>query len=363
MSKIFYTILAFDAKYFYMNVIYAFIVILIFLFFVIAAYSIYYQRRERNQKRWENSVTDLINEIIFSENEDAFSQIIPKQKELLQSSHYRQFLIDEIIKTKKLLSGTFAIGLKKLYEELQLNKHSLSKLSSYSWKIKAKGVQELSAMEQDQYVKNIFRLTTHENETVRNQAQCGLVSYYGFEGLRFLNVTIYPISEWQQIQLLSNLSIAIPQNTAMIKKWLRSSMESVVVFSLKLACFYNDFSVYDDVANCLVHPSTKVKLYALEYLKKIPTEETAKVMIRVYARGDKRFRLAVIDAFKYMGSIDDVSFLLGQLEDMDNDVKAAAAAAIMFIHPSGNEFLQTLSYASISPWKTIFKQVNNEVAA
>ncbi len=363
LTHFIYPLLLIDAKHIFINLIFIFISLLLVLFVFIAAYSVYARRRENNKKRWEESIADLINEAIFSEDENAITILDNTTEKLLNNAHYRQCCIDEIIKTRKALSGSSGLGLKALYERLNFDKDSFDKLSRWSWQKKAKGIQELSEMEQAKYVKNIFRLTTHKNETVRNEAQCGLVSYYGFLGLRFLNVTVHPISEWQQIQLLNKLSSAKTDNTAMLARWLKSDIESVVVFSLKLACFYNNYEVYDAVLQSLSHSTEKIKLHALEYLQKMPVEDTVHRIIKEYAAGNKPFRLAVINALKHIGDLNQLPFLLIQLNDTDDDIKVAAAKALTFIHPSGNAFLQTHSYAGISPWNSIFQQVTNELAA
>ena len=218
-------------------------------------------------------------------------------------------------------------------------------------------------MEQIKYLKQIFRLTNNKNELVRNEAQCAIVCFYGFLGLRFLNVTTYPISQWQQIQLLNKLTEVKPENFNVIKKWLRSKNESVIVFALKLATFYNCHDVYDGVINCIESQSLHVKLNALEYLKKISKEGTAEQIIKQYSFENKIYKLSIIDALKEIGSEQQVSFLLKRLHDNDDDIKAAAAKCLSSLHPGGSAFLQTHLFADENPWKAIFLQIKNERAA
>ncbi len=352
-----------DAKYVLMDAIYIFIFLLAVMFFIIALYSVYARRRAQNKKRWEESIADLVNEAIFSEEGQVVTALEPQTKLWLQNPHYRQCCIDEIIKTRKGLSGSACDALKNLYEQLNLDKDSLKKLSSLAWQKKAKGIQELSSMEQAKYVTNIFRLTNNKNETVRNEAQCGLVSYYGFLGLRFLNVTVHPISEWQQIQLLNKLHHNTNVNTVMLTRWLTSDLESVRIFALKLASLYNCYEVYEQVMENLTHKTIKVRLHALEYLQKMPEDETADRIIETYETADTTFRLALINTLKHIGDKKQVPFLLAQLNHDSDDIKAGAAKALTAIHPAGKDFLQTHSYAGIAPWNTIFKQVKNELAA
>ena len=172
--------------------------------------------------------------IFYKDEEDESVDINYKMEMLLQNPTFKNCAINELVQAKKNLSGFSTLNLKKLYEILDLNFTSFKKIKSIKWHIKAKGIQELGTMEQKKYVKQIFRLTNDENEFVRNEAQCALVSFYGFAGLRFLNVTAYPISQWQQIQLLNKLHGIKPDNFDGIKKWMQSDNEFVIIFSLNI---------------------------------------------------------------------------------------------------------------------------------
>lgn len=365
MSMIYYidNLLLIGANDIFGNLIFVFMALLVILFILIITYSFYARIRDKNKKHWEEGIGAMINEAIFSDGEIEF--VIPDNitEKLLKKTHYRQCCTNAIIEAKKALLGSSALNLKKLYEQLNLDKDSFQKLSSYNWQKKAKGIQELSEMDQVNYVKNIYRLTTNKNETVRNEAQCGLVKYYGFSGLRFLNVTVHPISEWQQIQLINKLGADKADNTNMLIRWLRSDMESITLFSLKLACFYSNYEVYNVVLQCLKHSNLKIKLLALEYLQKMADDDTAELILKEYTTGEKAFRLAVINAVKNIGNEKQLTFLIDQLNDSDDDVKAAAANALSSIHPSGKDLLKKHSYADSSPWNNILHQAINELAA
>jgi len=346
------------------RVIYIFLLLLALLFTFILIFTIYKRRLECSKKMWQKSIALIISQAIFFTNEeDEKVDITYKIEMLLQNSTFRNCVINELIQAKKNLSGSSTVNLKKLYRILDLDKDSFTKLNSTKWHIKAKGIEELAMMEEIKYLKQIFRLTNNENELVRNEAQCALVSFYGFLGLRFLNVTAYPISQWQQIQLLNKLSDVKPKNFDVIKKWLQSSNESVVVFALKLAAFYNYYDAYSDVINCLQSTDLQVKLSALEYLKKMPQEDAADHIINHYFFENKIYKLAIIDALKEIGCEKQITFLLKRLHDKDDDIKAAAAKCLSCLHPSGTAFLQTHLFADENPWKAIFLQIKNERAA
>ncbi len=345
------------------GIIYLFLILLILLFTFIFSFTILQVRKDSNRTNWHLHIANIVSEIIFRDDEDSSFKPDPPVMALLQNESFRQCLINEIINTQKSLSGNSTTNLKKFYETLQLDIDSAKKIKSSKWHLKAKGVNELAMMGQAKYVKEIFRLTNHPNVLVRNEAQCALINFYEFAGLRFLNVTTYQISQWQQIQLLDKLKSVHPKNLAPIKKWLRSGNESIVVFAIKLASFFKCYDVYDDVINCLQHDRMEIKLQAIEYLKKIPGENTSEVLMNNYIYDHKIHRLSIIDALKNIGNDQQVPFLLHQLNDVDDDIKAASAKSLAEIHPLGISFLQSHALADQDPWKAIFLQLKNDYAA
>jgi len=89
--------------------------------------------------------------------------------------------------------------------QLKLEKYALKSLKSRKWYIKAKAIQELTVMEIDEFVSQLYPYTNDQNEHVRMEAQNALVQFNGFDGLSFLDIVSYPISDWQQIKLLQKL--------------------------------------------------------------------------------------------------------------------------------------------------------------
>jgi HEAT repeat protein len=327
-------------------------------------FTLYKRKKDKNKASWTDNIATIISTAIYyAAGEDELTQVIADNRELLKKSAFRQYLVSEIIHARKDISGTSAANLKGFYEMLELNKESLVKLTHKKWHIKAKGIQELATMEQKNYVKQIFRLINHKNEFVRNEAQCALVNFHSFLGLRFLNVITYPLSEWQQIQVLHKLHGVTPQNFEPVKKWLHSKNDSVVEFALKLASFYNRYELYEDVVNCLSNKNVLVKMNAIDYLRKNPHEDTANKITSDFKFEHKMYKLSILDTLKEIGNESQVTFLLKQLHNIDNDIKAAAARAISALHPLGKDVLHNHLFADENPWKSIFLQIDNELTA
>ncbi len=345
------------------GLLYFFLFLTVLVFTLVLFYSFFRREAARKEKRWQEIILRAISNVIFLENKEVQSMNYMPYKKLLQNKRFRQYFIDELILSKKNLSGAPAINLKNLYTLIRFNEDSFRKIQSKKWHVKAKGLQELSIMEQEQYVKNIFRLTNHTNEAVRNEAQCALVNFYGFKGFRFLNVIIYPISQWQQIQLLNYLHEAKTADAKQLRKWLDSTNDSVITLALRLATFYNSYEVYNEILNCLQHSNQLVRLSALNYLKKITVKDTGEHIIKCYSSSDRTVQLNVISLLAEIGSQKEIPFLLKQLHNGNDKIKLAAARTLVVLHPMGIGFFQTCLFANREPWKTIFSQILNERAA
>lgn len=195
-----------------LHVMYFFVMLMAVILICAFAFTLYKRKKDKNKAFWKDNIATIISTAIYYVTaEDELTQVIEDNREVLKKPAFRQYLINEIIHTRKDISGASAENLKRFYEMLELNKESREKLTRKKWHIKAKGIQELAIMGQKNYVKQIFRLTNHKNQFVRNEAQCALVNFHGFLGLRFLNIITYPLSEWQQIQLLNKLHGVTPQ--------------------------------------------------------------------------------------------------------------------------------------------------------
>lgn len=350
--------------YSFIWVLYFFLSIMALLLISIIIFSFYKRKLESKKKLWRENIANIISQVILFENDGTAIWKLNADDEIyFRNKNFRQYFIDKIIHAKKNISGAPVANLVNCYEKLSLDKDALQKLKSKKWHIKARGIHELAVMEQLKYVKEIFRLTNDSHELVRNEAQCAIVSFYGFKGLRFLNVIVHPVSQWQQIQLLNYVHDLQSAEPKFLKKWLRSENNSVVTFALYLSSLYNCTDVYQEVILCLQNPDRQVKLNALDYLKKVNTEETANEIIACFSSSEKIIRLHILSVLQETGGEKQIPFLLKQLQNADHTIKLAAAKTLACIHPLGAAFLHSYLFADEYPWTAIFSQIDNERAA
>jgi hypothetical protein len=320
---------------------------------------------EKKKSKWRTTTDFLVQRAIFFDGENEPQDLIPLTSKIriwLRNPHFRQVLIDELVNAGKSLSGKALDNLLKLFGQLDLQKDSIRKLSSLKWHIRARGIQELAVMDRKDMLKRIYRLTNNRNEFVRMEAQTAIVQLYGFEGLRFLDVVSYPISEWQQIKLLGQLPGRSSAFANEFESWLRSPNDSVIMFALKLAAINHRYELHDCVAACLDHRNVLVRIQAVKCLRDIPGDSTAEKLIGPYPQQGKAYRSAVLDILQGIATDREIPFLRRELSDEDDALKLAAARVLARIGARGNELLDSFERAGEYPWNEIIRQAKSETA-
>ena len=341
--------------------LYVFITVFVAITLFILLYLWIISLRAKQEAKWRSAVSSLLEEVIFYEPLESI--IIPLAVNmLLNKKSFRCFIAAEIIKIKRSLSGDAGANLVRLYKALNLDKDVLRKLSNPKWHVKAQAVKEMAAMEQKQYTKNIFRLTNNPHDLLRIETQCALVDLYGFAGLRFLNVTLRPLSEWQQLLLLQKLPVILSEDHSSVIKWLASRESTITIFALRLISHFKCYQLHSTVVALLDHDAPEVRCEAVKCLQQIFMEETSQELLNHCRTGHKEFELLLIASLK--GDKPDIegAYLVTQLNHSDDDIKFAAAKALSFILP-GHNMLSRYRSAEMPQPKKLITQFKSEQAA
>ncbi|MGN6639824.1 MAG: HEAT repeat domain-containing protein [Mucilaginibacter sp.] len=348
-------------------------VALIGIFFLILSLLtfilLYMYRRNLHEKKhgkWRLISDLLIRKAVFYEDEeieeDTEIPVTDRAKKLMNDKHFRKLLTQEIISAKKNISGTASENLKHLYIQLGLGRYALKKFKSSKWYVIAEVIQELTLMEMKEFVYQLYYYANDENEHVRMEAQSALVQFEGFQGLSFLDFVSYPISDWQQIKLLQQLSLVPPENID-LSDWIKSKNNSVVIFALKLARIYQRFDIYDEIVKCLDHPDGKVRSEAIFCLNEIYTDETADQFISRFLEEDDKHRVEMVKAMRTMSTERDVLFLTDILDYDNDELKFCAAEALAKSGEAGLRSLEEHAAAVGGTLIQIVQHVKSEIAA
>jgi hypothetical protein len=341
----------------------AMLVLLLLLLVVILFMLLYLLATKKHARRnviWKQTADRLIWAAIFP-GETGQPPIGKQLQRWMKHPAFRQCFIDEMVTAKKNLSGDAATHILSLYATHRLDADSEHKLSSLKWHIRARGIQELALMERKDRVSKIYRYINNRNEFVRMEAQSAIVQLYGWDGLRFLDVVSEPISEWQQMKLLSLLPRTSGEPVSGIGGWLRSANPSVVLFSLKLAGLHHRFDLHDEVVACLDHAEPGIATRAVRCLQEIYNESTAGLLAATYQKHDNAYKEAVLEALGIIGAVDSRPFLEAELLDGSNTVKLLAARALAAQGQRGADCLDACQKANESPWLEIIRQAKSEM--
>ena len=323
---------------------------------------------EKKHDKWRLISDLLIRKAVFYEDDDSDSEeetaipVTDRAKKLMHNKHFRKLLTAEIMSAKKNITGTSADSLKQLYQQLLLDKYASKNLKSRYWHIRAKDIQELTVMEMSEFATQLYTFTNEENELVRMEAQTALVQFHGFEGLRFLDIITYPISNWQQIKLLQQLAQEPPADIS-IDVWLASPNSSVVEFALKLARSYHRFELHDNILPCLDHADPQVRLEAINFFCEIYTDDTSDELISRFLTDSFKHQLAMIKAFQSIGTEKDIEFLLSLLHENNYEMKFSAARALAKIGKNGLTSLEDQANSTGYPLNEMVLQIKGELAA
>lgn len=316
----------------------------------------------KRKSKWSPLVSRFIQTVIFKEINKNIH--IPSYvNRLLKTRYFRRYVAAEIRKIKASLSGDAAFNLIQLYKILKLEQDLNNKLNSTKWHLKAQAIKEIADMDLQRYSKDILRYTDHSNEFLRIEAQCAMVHLNGFSGLHFLNVTTYPLSDWQQILLLEKLNHTKACDCSVISKWLLSKQDSVIIFALKLVSKYKCYELHQQVVSCLDHPSSRIRIEAIKCLRDIFMEDTTEDLISHQKNGNKQYELLLLGSLQGYKPNLETGFLVQQLGNQDDDIKYAAAKILFEVMPEGENILYNYPSAAISPWKQIITDLKDAKAA
>jgi hypothetical protein len=316
----------------------------------------YKQRIQKQLEIW-------ISKAILEELDDEHGNVVvsSKFKRLIKNPIARQFVMDELLATKKSLTGAASANIVKLYLELGLKESSIKKMEHKKWHIKASGIQELYVMEQQDMLVKIYRQTNSKNEFVRMEAQTAIIHLSGFKGLRFLDIVNYPITDWQQLKLLDQLSQVSFEEMKNLGKWLQSENSSVVLFALRIAETYQQFQVHDEAEKCLKHTDETIRMQAVRTLASIGNDATAAILAAVFEQEKFTGKLNILECIVPIATANQMGFLMQLLGHPNELIRLKAARALASCSPLGLAALETRAVLEPEPYQRIFLHVQSEM--
>ncbi|MFV8327899.1 HEAT repeat domain-containing protein [Flavobacterium sp. ZS1P14] len=304
------------------------------VFFIIIMMLIMYLKYLRNHLRENEKIKAKYQEeyesylvtYLYSGNEDGtFSSeqqlIINELKKCVADPFKRKIIISTLLKLRNEISGEIAESIDKLFIKLGLLRYSLAKLRNEKWDVIAIGIRELTQFKIKGVHKIIMKNINHPKREVRKEMQLYLVHLYAFKGLDFLNVLETSLSEWDQIQLLEILQINNDAQIADIRPWLKSSNDSVIIFSLKLAKIYNQFEAKEELIELLHHENEDVRVNVISALSYLNIVEAKNILKNNFNERGHEEQIAFLKMMENVYENSDKPFLLEHIHHKNFEIK------------------------------------------
>lgn len=308
----------------------AFAVLTVILVALIYFYLYLKKRNFRRVERINEQVNSWIGQVLM-EKELPEIELSTELQTYLRKKRNREYVIDNLIKIRKNLTGAPADSIVELYEKLDLKRDSVERFRSFAWHRKARGIYELYMMDQQEELPDIYKYTNSDNEYIRMEAQTAIIGFWGFEGLTFLDTLEQPFHEWQQLKILEQLSTLDTVTIDNLPQWLTSSNEYVIEFALKLADIYQQMEVHDVVVQSLESHNEKLRYQAIKTLGRIARPRTAEILIRRYPLETYENKRKILKQLRQIGTPEHVAFLKATIAQEDDLLKLEAVRALAAI--------------------------------
>lgn len=293
---------------------------------------IYRKRRSRKLKEIEATFADIVSRYLYNDPNDPLT--LPEIKKSLRAvgitpwkKNNIQYLIRLMIRTQRTILGENYFKLKKLYTQIPPFDASISKVSSFSWYRKARGIREIYEMDQSQHLDEILKLRNHKNIYVRREAQIALVVFLGWESLRFIPYLKRNMTLWQQIKIVEKLHDLYPKPEL---KWLHRAYKTDKLFARKLLMRiirkYQLHAEIDYILDHLNHEDYEVRETAIYCLQTFAISTNKMNYVKVlYDDIPDATQQGQLLNYIYENSDIDLDFYMKQLYGNNEDLKLSVA--------------------------------------
>lgn len=341
-------------------------ILLIFLIiFIIYTFikSVDYYRLSTKKEIWNKLIDDEILLHLFEDKENP-NPVITKE---MKSDVFKQFFIERIINSLDSFSGSYRDKIKNILEIYQLNQFSQKKLKQKNPYILAQGIRELIVIQDKDALTKVKPFINHPNRQVQEECQFGLVYFLAFDGLYFLDHLKTQLSEWQQIRLLSilpSLPNCSDEEFEQLIKWLNSSNESIIIFTLKIIQKSQILRAEDYILKLLTSHNPKIVSQAIKTFTVINSPKTANHLIEFYPNQELSIQLEIFNSLQNLDLSHQKEFLISETLKQTNISIKKQAVYIYLKNITSTEEIKMLfdhNIANELEIKTIILEVANKL--
>ena len=294
----------------------AFLVLIVLVFIFIMLVVIYGYRNYqllKNGQEWHHFIKD---KFLFSISHGI--DVVKNDEQLirlLKKKDFQELFISVLIESDQKFVGYTKQVLNEMFYEFHLDNLAWEKLNSKNVYDKVRGIQVFTAIQVKEALPKIKMFLNNPDPRIYTKAQYALVRFNGFEGLHFLDKLESPLSEWQQMRLLSVINEVPESASESICRWLQHSNPSVIQFALTIVRKFRLHPLHDKVFLLLVHPESVVRRDGIRTLQSIETPETLNLLMAKYPHQEESVQLAILQVIKKLRNRKTIDFLKEQLQN------------------------------------------------
>lgn len=311
---------------------------IIFSLLTILVFRYFFSRRLRREKWYFDVIENLLtNEVVVNKSlHDGLSvediriplhrfEVLPLHKEWC-----RRLLVQRIVYYRRVLTGSTAQLLRKLYIELNLQHKAERQITSYMPREIVKGLNELYQMNMPVDKDFLLSLTSHHNRNVMEMARCACVKLLK-KPFCFLKDVKEPILPWEKLELLRLVSLRDDITVPAFSHWISSRYHpSVVSFCIRAVALFQQFDAIPLLKEVLTTDDIQLKGEAINALGRLMAEEVEQELVNMYDKEPEEIKLEIIKAIGRIGSGRCLQFLERELlQSNDFEVQKNSARSII----------------------------------
>lgn len=301
--------------------------LVLMLALIVLIYNIIEYNRSVRRAGWSEVINKKISDVIVYADDEIPEDIYFKA--LSVNTSFRNLFLEKLVDSEKKFSGVAKNKITELFREYDLRKEAMKKLNQKKAYLIARGIRELTVMDVQDAIPKVEQYLSHPSPQVYQEAQFAMVRFKGFEGLHFLDDFPTRISEWQQLRFLLSISSLPADSEDAISKWLESTNDSVVIFTLKLIKKFQLLNFYPKLIGLLNISSVEVRVKAVQTLMSLENPETVQYLSGIYYDQPDEVRIEILRVMKISKDQCCIDLLKKELSgDAHSGIKVNAAQAL-----------------------------------
>lgn len=292
--------------------------VIITLFFLMATTMIIFMvvfksrrnRLEALELEYEKQIADPLSVFLFEWNSEQIQEISAQNldeffpKEKMKKELYRKVLIDQIIRLSKKLRGDSNTKLRVLFRKLELPKTTAELLNEKQWDSKVSALVQINEMALMEFLPAVREQVNSANFYIRSQATTTLLHLSEEVNLSFLTELSYPLSEWQQMNLVRTIKYLYSDRKLHIDALFTAENDSVRLFGIKLVRHLGRIDYLERILSLVESNKPDELLEIIETFKQVGAPLQLDKISKFMQHEDPKVRLSMAGA---IGTVGDES--------------------------------------------------------